>query len=139
MMDAPNKFQARIAAALLALALLSACAVAPSRDAPGQRHYVGIVVKASGGQSYNTTSDSQRNMMGGMYGAFGLVMSDILGSRRTSPSYRVKVSEELEVVIPSNEKFSEGDCVAVWIPESAGARHYFGDGEAGIEKSSACK
>jgi len=126
---------------VLIAVVLGGCAATstPSRDSPGQRHYVGTVVKVGAVPTYNTSTDAQRNLMGSMYGGLGLAVSDVLGTKRGYPIYRVKVSEELELAIPSNEIFKEGDCVAVWVPASAGARHYFGQEEAGMEKSTACK
>ena len=122
----------------LSLVLLAACASPAPREAADQRRYTGVVVRVAGVPTVNTASDFQRGYMGSMYGPLGMAMTEVLGTRRDHPVYRVKVSDELELAVASQDRFAEGDCVEVWYPTTAGNRHYFGLGEAGIAKASGC-
>jgi hypothetical protein len=127
------------ASTVLTCALLTACAAsAPPRDAADQQRRIGVVVLVAAVPTVNTASDFQRSHMSSTFGALGAVTTEILGTQRGNPVYRVKVTEDLELAVSSREQFSLGDCVAVWYPSSFGNRHYFGLGEAGIEKASGC-
>ena len=76
--------------------------------------------------------------MGSMYGAAGLLMNDILSTKRGYPIYVVKGSNGLEMNVASNDEFKVGDCVEVWFPESMGERPDLGPGKAGIKKTTDC-
>ena len=86
----------------------------------------------------NTSSDFQRGYMTSTFGLLGAATTEVLGTQRGHPVYRVKVNDELELAVASRDEFSVGECVEVWYPTAAGNRHYFGLGEAGIAKASGC-
>jgi hypothetical protein len=110
----------------------------PSREAADQRRHVGVVVVVAEVPTVNTSSEFQRGYMTSMFGVLGAATTEVLGTRRGHPVYRVKVNDELELAVASRDEFSVGDCVEVWYPLAAGSRHYFGLGEAGIAKASGC-
>lgn len=76
--------------------------------------------------------------MGEMYGAVGLLMLELLATKKGYPVYVVKAPNSLEMNIASFDKFSVGDCVVVWYPEKMGERPDLGLGKAGIAKSADC-
>ena len=100
--------------------------------------HTGVIVRIAEVPTVNTSSDFQRDYMTSMFGALGAATTEVLGTKRGHPDYRVKVNEELELAIASREAFSVGDCVEVWYPLAAGSRHYFGLGEAGIARAPSC-
>jgi len=124
----------------VASAVLAACASnPPPRDAVNQQRQLGTVVRVAAVPTVNTSSDFQRNYMSSMYGALGAAATEVLGTQRGWPVYRVKVNDDLELAVASRDEFSVGDCVEVWYPATEGNRHYFGLGEAGIVKASGCR
>jgi hypothetical protein len=119
------------------LALLGCSAIPPPIDGPDQRRHVGTIVRVSEIPTENTSPSDQRAFIGSMYGGFGVLINDLMSIRRGYTIYRVKTAE-FELGVPSRERFSVGDCVVVWYPSSMDNRAYFGLGDAGIAKSSAC-
>jgi hypothetical protein len=121
------------------LVVLAACGSnPPAREAADQRRQLGIIIRVAAVPTVNTSSDFQRSYMSSMYGAVGSVATEVLGTQRGYPVYRVKVSDDLELAVASKDEFSMGDCVEVWYPAAYGTRHYFGLGEAGIARASGC-
>ncbi len=119
---------------------LCACSSAPpiwtkAPETPQTRH-VGTVIRIGEVPTINTSSDAQRNVMSN-YGLAGALATEILGTKRGYPVYRVKVSEDLELGVASRDEFAVGDCVQVSYPAEE-KRHIFGLGEASITKISGC-
>jgi len=73
-----------------------------------------------------------------MYGALGLIMTDILFTKKGYPVYVVRAQNGLEMNVASYDKFEAGECVVVWFPETMGERPDLGLGKAGIAKTTDC-
>src|SRR5215213_1445891 len=101
----------------VACLMVSACHTGGSKpvlwqSAPARTSQVGTVVHVAEMPTTNASSDAQRNTMQ-MYGAAGGLAVEILGKRPGYPVYRVKVSDDAELVVGSREQFALGDCVRV--------------------------
>ena len=131
----------RFSAVLVCCMVVGGCHTGGSKavlwqPAPPRTSQVGTVVHIAEVPSYNASSDAQRNSMQ-MYGAAGSLAAELLGHRPGYPVYRVKVSEEDEMMVASREKFVIGDCVRVSYQQGE-ARRYFGLGEALLDKAEGC-
>ena len=126
-------------AAVLASFVVCGCGNAPlwtQAPTPPQAHHIGTVVRVGEVPTVNTASQGQRSAMG-MYGAAGAAAIEIFGTQQGYPVYRVKVDDDLELVVSSRAAFALGDCVQVSYP-AEDKRRYFGLGEAAIAKASGC-